>query len=206
MPWGRDSPLDVALIRRRLAESAELKRRVAESQAEIIARAGRAMADALRRGNKILFFGNGGSAADSQHLAAEFVGRFVRDRVPLPALALTTDTSALTAIGNDYGFDQVFVRQVQALGQPGDVAVALSTSGRSPNVLSAVAAARQRRLVTVGLVGGAGGPLAAAVDVPVVVPSDCSARVQECHITIGHILCEFAEAALAADPVGAGRA
>jgi phosphoheptose isomerase len=191
--------LDLALIRRRLAESADLKRRVAESQAENIAQAARIMADALRRGNKVLFFGNGGSAADAQHLAAEFVGRFVRDRAALPALALTTDTSALTAIGNDYGFDLVFVRQVQALGQPGDVAVGISTSGRSPNVLSAVAAARARRLTTVGLVGGTGGPLADAVDLALVVPSESSARVQECHITVGHILCELVESALSAD-------
>src|SRR5262249_41534186 len=128
----------------------------------------------------------------------EFVGRFIRDRIPLPALALTTDTSALTAIGNDYGFDQVFVRQVQALGQPGDVAVGISTSGRSPNVLSAVAAPRAQRLTNIGL-GGAGGSLANAVDLAVVVPSENSARVQECHIAVGHILCELVEAALSAD-------
>ena len=178
-----------------LFDSAELKKRLALEQAQPIERAGQAMVASLREGRKLLFFGNGGSAADAQHLAAEFVGRFRRERQPLPAIALTTDTSILTCIGNDYGFEQVFARQVLALGQPGDVAVAISTSGRSPNVLVAVQAARERGMTTIGLTGGDGGPLAQAVDIPIVVPSTVTARIQECHITIGHIWCEFMDEA-----------
>jgi rfaE bifunctional protein nucleotidyltransferase chain/domain len=205
--------VDLALIGRRLAESAELHLQLAQSRAEDIGRAGRALAASLRAGGKVLFFGNGGSAADAQHLAAEFVRRFARDRDSLPALSLATDTSGLTTIGNDYGFDQVFDRQVRALGQPGDVAVAISASGRSPNVLAGARAARERGLTIVGLLGGSGGPLAESVDIPILVPSGCPARAQECHITVGHILCELVELALSTDgpsaaarPAGGGRA
>jgi phosphoheptose isomerase len=187
---------DPAWIARRLHASAELTARLAGGLAGVIARAGAAVADALARGGTVLLFGNGGSAAEAQHLAAEFVGRFLRDRAPWPAIALTTDTSALTAIGNDYGFDQVFARQVRALGRAGDVAIALSTSGCSPNVLAGVAAARDRGLTTIGLCGGKGGPLAERVDLPIVVPSAHAAHVQECHLTIGHLLCEIVEATL----------
>ena len=165
-------------------------------QADNISRAGQAIATTLAQGGKVLLFGNGGSAADAQHIAAEFVGRFVRERKPLPAIALTTDTSALTAIGNDYGFEQIFARQVQALGQPGDVAVAMSTSGQSANVLAGVEAARERRITTIGLAGKDGGRLASAVDIPIVVASTSTARIQECHITIGHLFCELVEALL----------
>jgi D-sedoheptulose 7-phosphate isomerase len=162
-----------------------------------IRRAADLMVDALRAGGKVLFCGNGGSAADAQHLAAELVGRFERPRRALSGLALTTDGSSLTALANDFGFDQVFSRQVEALANPGDVLVALSTSGSSPNVLAAVTAARARGCRTVALTGARGEKLAALCDVAVVVPSDSTARIQECHITIGHAWCEVIDGALA---------
>jgi phosphoheptose isomerase len=188
--------MDVSWIAQRLDESSRLKRCLAFAQSGNINRAGHAIAAALADGGKVLLFGNGGSAADAQHIAAEFVGRFTRDRAPLPVLALTTDTSALTAIGNDYGFTQIFARQLRALGRPGDVAVAISTSGRSPNILAGVATARGQALTTIGLTGRKGALLAGRTDIPIVVPSASTARIQECHITIGHILCEMVEALL----------
>ena len=148
---------------------------------------------ALRAGRKVLICGNGGSAADSQHLAAELVGRFSRERRALPAVALTTDTSVLTAIANDFGFDRVFARQVEAHGQPGDVLIGISTSGGSRDVLAAVEAARERGLVTIGLTGRDGGGLGRAVDVHVNVPSQSTARAQEVHATILHVLCDLVE-------------
>jgi len=187
----------VASARAQLAESARLKLWLAENLAERLAAAARLVAEALKGGNKVMFCGNGGSAADSQHLAAELVGRYRRNRPGLAALALTADTSALTAIGNDFGFEEVFSRQVEALGRPGDVLIAISTSGRSPNVLRAVEAARARGLKTIGLAGRDGGPLAALADVALVVPSADTARIQECHLTLGHVLCDLVEAELA---------
>ena len=158
------------------------------------------IADALRDGRKLLLFGNGGSAADAQHIAAELVGRFMRERRGLPAIALTTDTSALTAISNDYGFDDVFARQVRALGTRGDVALAISTSGRSPNVLRAVEAAREVGLKVVALTGGDGGALAGKADVTLrVSASTLSARIQETHILIGHVICELVDQRLFGD-------
>ncbi len=151
---------------------------------------------ALRSGNKPLLFGNGGSAADAQHIAAELVGRFAFDRPALPALALSVNASCVTAIGNDFSYDAVFARQIEALGRPGDVAVGISTSGNSPNVLRAVAVARQIGLHTVALTGAAGGKLKDAVDLCVCVPSNETARVQECHILIGHIISELVEQVL----------
>lgn len=156
----------------------------------LIERAARAVWECLERGGKVLFFGNGGSASDSQHLAAELVGRYERERRGLAAVALTTDTSILTAVGNDYGYDRVFLRQVEALGRPGDVAFGLSTSGNSPNVLLAIERARQMGLVTIALSGRDGGKLASAAEISIVVPSAKTARIQETHILIGHILCE----------------
>jgi len=154
--------------------------------------------DALAAGGKVLLFGNGGSAADAQHIAAELVGRFNGDRRALPAIALTTDTSALTAIANDFGYDAVFARQVEALGTKGDVALALSTSGRSPSVLRAVEACRARGITTIGLTGGTGGTLAGMVDVSLrVSDSTHSARIQETHILVGHVICELVERRLA---------
>lgn len=144
----------------------------------------------LKAEGKILFFGNGGSAADSQHLATELVVRYRKNRPSLPAIALTTDTSALTAIGNDFGFDDLFSRQVEGLGRKGDVAIGISTSGSSSNVLKALIRARAMGLVTVGFGGGTGGKLKDAVDIALIVPSPTTARIQECHIFLGHMLCE----------------
>lgn len=155
-----------------------------------------AMTQCLRSGNKILFFGNGGSAADAQHLAAELSGRFMKERASLSAWALTTNSSALTAIGNDYSFEDVFARQIQGIGRSHDLAFAISTSGNSPNVLQAVDVARKSGLVTVGLTGRTGGKLAAAVDRCICIPSDHTPRIQEAHILTGHILCELIEETL----------
>jgi len=149
---------------------------------------------ALRRGGKALVFGNGGSAADAQHFAAELTGRYARERAPLPAIALTTDTSALTAIGNDYGFAEIFARQVRALAAADDVAVGLTTSGRSENVLRALDAARERGALAVGLTGTPHASLAAHCDLVLAVPSDKTARIQEAHIVILHAVCEILDA------------
>lgn len=146
---------------------------------------------ALDSGNRIFFMGNGGSAADSQHLAAEFVGRFQAERKGLPAIALTTDSSILTAVGNDYGFEAVFARQVEALAGAGDVVVGISTSGNSPNVVRALEAARDAGAFTVGLTGASGGAVAGICDVCVRIPSAVTARIQEGHILAGHIVCEL---------------
>ncbi len=156
----------------------------------LIERAARALHDALKAGHKALFFGNGGSASDSQHLAAEFVGRYERERRALAAIALTTDTSILTAVGNDYGYDRVFERQVEGLGVRGDVAVGISTSGNSENVLLGLRRARQLGLVTIALTGRDGGKLKGETDLAIIVPSTKTSRIQEAHILIGHILCE----------------
>ncbi len=163
-----------------------------EGRAALLAAAD-VLVTAFGAGRKVLVCGNGGSAADAQHFAAELVGRFARERRAWPALALTTDTSILTAVANDHGFDRVFARQVEAHGQAGDVLVGISTSGGSRNVLAAVEAARARGLVTVGLTGCDGGALARAVDVHVNVPSASTARVQEVHITLLHVLCDLVE-------------
>jgi D-sedoheptulose 7-phosphate isomerase len=146
-------------------------------------------ADAVRAGGKLLFFGNGGSAADAQHLATELTVRYAKDRPAIAAVALTTDSSALTAAGNDLGFEQVFSRQIEALGRAGDVAVGITTSGRSPNVIRAFEVAKAMRLVTVAFTGGAGGEAARVADHVLLVPSDVTARIQEMHITLGQMLC-----------------
>ncbi len=166
------------------------------NDAEVLATTARVselLVEALTQGKKPILFGNGGSAADAQHIAAELVGRFAFDRPALPALALSVNSSCLTAIGNDYGFDVVFARQIEALGRPGDVAIGISTSGNSPNVLSAVAVARKMGLHTVALTGASGGALKAAVDHCICVPSSETPRIQECHILIGHIISELVE-------------
>lgn len=160
---------------------------------ESVARASALVTGALRTGGKILFAGNGGSAADAQHLATELVVRFVVNRRALPAIALTTDTSALTAIGNDFGFEQLFARQIAALGRPGDVFVGISTSGRSPNIVTACREARERNLAVIGLTGASGGEMNALCDVTVRVPSDTTALIQQVHIAAGHIICAAAE-------------
>ena len=156
----------------------------------------RLSAEAIRGGHKILFFGNGGSAADAQHLAAELTVRYVRDRAPIAALALTTDTSALTAIGNDLGYDQVFARQIQALARPGDLALAITTSGKSRNVVLALQAARDMGLVPAALAGKGGGDLLGLADPLLVVPSETTARIQEMHITLGQMFCGALERSL----------
>jgi D-sedoheptulose 7-phosphate isomerase len=147
----------------------------------------------IRQGGKLLFFGNGGSASDCQHLAAECVIRYHRDRPAIAAISLTTDTSALTAGSNDLGFERIFARQVEALGKPGDVAIGLSTSGRSPNVLNGLREARQRRLHTIGFSGGSGGEMPGLCDATLLVPSSITARIQEMHIFVGHLLCKALE-------------
>jgi len=148
---------------------------------------------AYKNGNKVLLFGNGGSAADAQHIAAELVGRFKLQRRALPAIALTTDTSILTALGNDYSFEWVFCRQVEALAQRGDIVIGISTSGNSPNVLKAIQCATDAGCRTIGLLGGTGGMLKSAVHIPVIVPSNDTPRIQECHILLGHIICDIVE-------------
>jgi D-sedoheptulose 7-phosphate isomerase len=155
--------------------------------------AAQAMDDALAGGRKILAFGNGGSAADAQHLAAELVGRFMRERVALPAIALTADTAILTSIANDYSYTQVFARQIEALGKAGDVAVGISTSGESPNVAAALQVARDRGLKTIALTGRDGGSVGAGADIHVNVPDENTARVQEVHRTLLHVMCELIE-------------
>lgn len=179
------------LIAHFVAESVRVKSEFFKGHATQIAETASRMADALRHGHKVLLFGNGGSAADAQHIAAEFVGRFIPDRIPLPALSLSTDTSALTALGNDYGYNAVFARQVQALGQKGDIAIGISTSGNSPNVLEAVDVARANGLLTIGFTGQDGGKMNGRTDVLFRVPSRMTPRIQETHITLGHILCEL---------------
>jgi len=179
-------------------ESLRVKRVFLTEYADAVARAGEMLLASLRAGGKVLIFGNGGSAADAQHIAAEFTGRFVRKRDGLPAIALTTDTSALTAIANDFGYDDVFARQVRALGRKGDVAIAISTSGKSPSVLRAVEACKAIGIRTIGFGGGDGGPMKPLVDVALVVSaSTLSARIQETHITIGHVLCELVDREMA---------
>jgi D-sedoheptulose 7-phosphate isomerase len=191
-------------IRQQFLASAAVQQEAARTLAEPVAAAAEKVIAALRAGRKVLLCGNGGSAADAQHIAAELVGRYARERRGLPAVALTTDTSALTAIGNDYGFDRIFARQVEALAQAGDVLIAISTSGNSPNVLQAVETARQLGVGTIGLAGRGGGALRALADLCLVAPHEETARIQELHITIGHIICDLVEAALVDEGRGMG--
>jgi D-sedoheptulose 7-phosphate isomerase len=181
-----------------LAETAGLLARMAEDGrlCAAAAAAAAAVSQALARGNKLLLCGNGGSAADAQHWAGELVSRFHHDRPGLAAIALTTDSSILTAIGNDYGYERVFARQVEALGAPGDVLFALSTSGRSPNVLAALQAARDRGMLTVGFTGEGGGGMPALCDILLAAPSASTPRIQEGHKVLGHAICALIEATL----------
>ena len=184
-------------IRKSFADSIAAKRTFLKEHAAGLAEVADLVTARFREGSKLLLFGNGGSAADAQHIAAEFVNRFMIERPPLPAIALTTDTSALTSIANDYGYDRVFVKQVQALGQAGDVAIALSTSGNSPSVLLALRECRDRGLHTVGLTGGNGGKVRGLVDHWLnVSASREAARIQETHILVGHVICQLVDAAL----------
>lgn len=182
------------IIKQRFAEHIALAQQVAASGIlEQVAASAAIIKKALKNGNKVLFCGNGGSAADSQHLAAEFVGRFQKERDGLPAIALTVDTSILTAVANDYGYDTVFARQVQALGNNGDVLVGLSTSGNSKNVLAAIEAAQAKGMQCIGLTAQGGGKMAEVCDICMAVPCPVTARTQEIHILIGHILCELVD-------------
>jgi len=197
---GRPSATQAA-IRELFDASVRTKQVFLDENAAALERAVDLVAEALGSGHKLLLFGNGGSAADAQHIAAEFVGRFRRERRPLPALALTTDTSALTAIANDYGYDDVFARQVEALAVRGDVALAISTSGRSPSVLRGADACRERGVKTIGLTGGEGGALAAHVDLCLCASASThSARIQETHILVGHVVCELVDRRLLGEP------
>jgi phosphoheptose isomerase len=181
-------------IANHLLDSAEVKRQTAAKCAESIAKAADLIAGCFLSGDKVLLCGNGGSAADCQHMAAEFVSRFSKDldRRALPAIALTTDTSFLTGFGNDFGFEGIFGRQVEALGSPGDVLIAISTSGNSPNVIRAVEAARKGSMITIALTGN-GGRLSAIAEVPITVPSTDTQYIQEAHLAVEHILCELVE-------------
>ena len=187
---------DAARVRAALEQSADLHRRVAAERAEAIVDAASMVRDAVRAGRMVLAFGNGGSAGDAQHLAAEFVGRFLRERRAVAAMALSADSAVVTALGNDHGFETVFARQVDALGRPGDVAIGITTSGRSANVNTALARARAAGLKTIGLTGGDGGETGRLVDVHVNVPDPSTARVQEVHRTVLHAICELVEEAL----------
>ncbi len=183
-----------SLIKSRLLESAEVKRLLAESEeVEKIKAVAEAIAEALRRGNKVVLFGNGGSAADAQHIACEFVGKFMKERKGLPAISLTTNTSCLTAIANDYSYDIVFERQVEAFVQKGDVVIGISTSGKSKSVIRGIIKAKELGALTVGLTGKSGGDLAKVADICIKVPSELTPRIQEAHITIGHIISELVE-------------
>lgn len=184
------------LIRQGLEESAAVKLRLLAAAAQPLAAGAQHLVSCLRNGGKVLLCGNGGSAADAQHLAAELVGRFKMERRALPSMALPVNASTITAIGNDYGYEYVFARQVAAFGHEGDVLVAISTSGTSPNVVRAVEAARERGMVSLGLTGASGGALLSLCDVTIAVPSEDVARIQEAHITVGHIWCEIVERAL----------
>ena len=186
-------------IKAALAESAETKHRAERDPALVLAvsRAAATIAEALGRGNKVLLMGNGGSAADCQHIAGELVGRFRLERAAFAAIALTVDTSILTAIANDYGFDRCFERQVEALARPGDVVIGFSTSGNSPNVLKALDRARSQGATTIGFTGGAGGVMPHSCDISIIAPATATPRIQELHITLGHVICELVEAELA---------
>jgi D-sedoheptulose 7-phosphate isomerase len=183
-----------AVIRRRVRESIAVKEDLlADDLVALLARLAGQVGDSIRAGGKVVLFGNGGSAADATHLAAEFVGRFAFDRAPMPALSLSDNGSSVTAIGNDYSYALTFARQVSALGAPGDVAIGLSTSGSSANVLEGLRAARARGMVTAAFTGARGTAMPAVADLCVTVPSDCTARIQEGYMLYGHILCELVE-------------
>ena len=186
-------------IRHELEESARVKQAISDETLETIAQLAEGMISVFKQGGKAIFFGNGGSAADAQHLAAELIGRFRRNRHPFPAIALTTDTSILTALGNDYGFEHVFARQITALGQSGDVLIAISTSGKSPNVLAAGEAAHNQKMKVVAFTGKNPSPLANVADHKVCVPALDTAEIQQGHIAAFHVICDLVERALGVD-------
>jgi D-sedoheptulose 7-phosphate isomerase len=188
--------MDETRLRALAADSARVQERFFAEQAPLVLAVGGVLVDALRAGRKVLVFGNGGSAADAQHFAAELVGRYLYDRPGLPAIALTTDPSIMTAIANDMGYDAVFRRQVEAHGQPGDVAIGISTSGRSRSVVDALRVAKERGLVTVAMTGNGGGSLSGAVDHLIDAPSPDTPRIQELHGLVIHLLCQIVEETL----------
>lgn len=177
-------------IIRDFQESSEIKLAFVKQEAERIEQVVHVMAESFRNGRKVLLFGNGGSATDASHIAAEFVNRFKIERRGLPAIALACDPAVVTSIANDYSFDRLFARQIETFGARGDIAIGISTSGNSPNVLAGLKAAKELGMVTIGWTGGTGGQMAKLVDYPFVVPSGNTPRIQECHITLGHVLCE----------------
>jgi D-sedoheptulose 7-phosphate isomerase len=198
MKMEENSKLLNDLVRDRIQRSIEVKQALLSHAAfhDHVVQAATQIVKALRAGGKVLFFGNGGSAADAQHLAAEFTGRYLKERRALPAVALHGNSSALTAIGNDYGFDFVFARQMEALGKEGDVAVGISTSGNSRNVLRALEVAKSKSIYAVALTGASGGKVKDVADCTIFIPSEETPRIQECHILTGHIICEIVEDSL----------
>jgi D-sedoheptulose 7-phosphate isomerase len=192
------------LIRARIQRDIEIKQLLLASDAyhDLVAHVATQIVKSLRAGGKVIFFGNGGSAANAQHLAAEFTGRYLKDRRALPALALHANTSSLTAISNDYGFEFVFARQIEGLGNEGDVALGISTSGNSPNVLRALEAAKSKNIYTVALTGLTGGKMKQLADHTICIPTDETPRIQECHILTGHLICEIVEETVFERPQG----
>ena len=182
-------------IRREIEESRAIKAALADQCVDVIAQIARVFVDCLKAGNKVLLFGNGGSAADAQHIAGELVGRYLAERPGLPAIALSDNPSILTAVGNDLGYDHVFARQIEALGKAGDVAVAISTTGNSPNVLRGISTASAQGMRTIGLSGKTGGKMRGMVEICLCVPSDAAPRIQEAHMLVGHIISGIVERA-----------
>jgi len=190
-------PKDLKLIQKRIDDSIRIQRRFSQKLMKDIALSAEKVVECYRDGGKLILFGNGGSAADAQHIACELVGRFLKERPPLDAVALSTNTSILTALGNDYGYDHIFERQVEGSAKPGDIVLAISTSGDSANILRAIKTAKQIGCVTIGLTGQTGGKLKPMVDILLNVPSKGpSPLIQESHILIGHIICELVERSL----------
>jgi len=185
------------ILRSNIERSIEVHSKLTSACLSALTAAANALISAYRSGHKALFFGNGGSSTDAQHLAAEFLGRYLRERSPMPAVALADNTAAVTAIANDYGYEHVFSRQLQALAVPGDVAVGISTSGNSKNVIEAIRSARKLGLYTIGMTGASGGQMRDLVAALIAVPSDETPRIQECHILVGHALCDVVEHAMA---------
>lgn len=184
------------IIKDILLESIHVKEELLRTGISQIIEIADTVIDSLKKGGKVILFGNGGSASDSQHIAAELVGRFKKDRNALAAIALTTNTAVLTSLANDYGYEVVFAKQIEALGQKNDIAIGISTSGKAKNVLAGIKQAKKMGLKTIALTGGDGGELAKVADISLAVPSSVTARIQEAHITIGHIICELVEGTL----------
>lgn len=182
--------MDQDTIHKQIHDHIEVSKLLTQKQQiDDISAASELVIQTIKSGHKLLLFGNGGSAADAQHIAAEFTGRFVKERIGLPAIALTTDTSAITAIGNDYGFDRIFERQVEALAQPGDLLIGISTSGNSPNVINGLKAGKLKQCKLIGFSGNGGGAMKPLCDANIIIDSKITARIQEMHILVGHILC-----------------